>query len=160
MIENGDDPLTIEQFLEPQPPNWRWLRWRGEISALRSDFSRSVHHYSGALEHLEGSMDTLNNPLAANLKAQILLKRADAYQRLQSWAEADADYAAAERIIPNDPMIPFNRGLIAFRQGESERGIELCRNAYVSAPAVLRDEMRKALAEDERYAPIAATLEA
>lgn len=158
MIASDNDLSAIDQFLKQLPQHWRWLRWRGEVALLGTDFLSAVNHYSDALEHVESTMDTVNVPFAANLKAQILLKRANTYQHLQSLAEADADYAAAEQIIPDDPMIPFNRGLIAVLQGDSERGGELCRSAYTNAPAALRDEMRKALAEDEGYAPIAAAL--
>jgi tetratricopeptide (TPR) repeat protein len=158
-IASGN-PSSIDSFLEDLPQHWRWLRWRGEAAALRDEFTHAINHYSAALEHLTNTMDTVNVPFAANLKAQILLKRADAYQRLNTLAEADADYADAEQIIPDDPTIPFNRGLIAFLQGQTERGIELCQNAYTSAPAALRDEMQEALASDERYTPVAEALQA
>ena len=159
ILEADGDLIVVGQLLEQLPQHWRWLSWRGEIALLDSDFGSAVSHFSAALEHLEHTMDTVKVSFAANLKAQILIKRADVYQRLQSLSEADADYVAAEQIIPNDPMIPFNRGLIALLQGDSERGIELCWSAYTNAPAALREEMQKALAEDARYAPIAAALQ-
>lgn len=158
-IESQNDPLAIDQYLEQLPPNWRWLGWRGEVALLRGDFSNAVNHYSRALEHLASAMDTLNVPFAANLKAQIVLKRAHAYQQLRSLSEADADYAAVGQIILNDPMIAFKRGLIAFLQGDLGRGIDLCHIAYTRAPDALREEMQKALAEDDRYATIAAALD-
>lgn len=160
MLEAEGDPIIVDQLLEQLPEHWRWSGWRGEIALLQGNFDRAVEQFSAALSHLEQTMDTTNVAFAANLKAQILLKRASVHHNIQALAEADADYAAAEQIIPDDPMIRFNRGLIAFLQEDSERGIALCRDAYANAPAALRDEMQKALAEDERYAPIAAAIQA
>jgi tetratricopeptide (TPR) repeat protein len=148
-----------ENLIAEQPNNWRWLQWAADLVLVFDAFDHAARYFSDALTALEKDFGQASNDFIANLKAQILLKRADVYQRLQSLSESDADYAAAEQIIPNDPMIPFNRGLIALLQGDSARGIALCRSAYTNAPDALRDEMQKALAEDKRYAPIAAALE-
>jgi tetratricopeptide (TPR) repeat protein len=160
-IWNENDADEMEFFLARLPQkwqdSWRWLCWHAEAALLKEDFNKAAKHFSEALIHLNTSTN-VHDPFVQNSKAQILLKRADAYHRLQSLPDAAADYAAAEQIIPNDPMIPFNRGLIALLQGDPQRGIELCQHAYISAPAALRDEMHKALAEDERYAPISAAL--
>ena len=149
-----------EPLIAAQPNSWRWLQWAADYALQFDAFDRAAQYFSDALTAVEKNFGATSNDFIANLKAQILLKRADVYQRLQSLAQADADYAAAEQIIPNDPMIAFNRGLIALLQGDSERGIALCRDAYANAPAALREEMQKALAEDERYAPIAAAIQA
>ncbi|MEO8609718.1 MAG: hypothetical protein ABI690_17630 [Chloroflexota bacterium] len=69
---------------------------------------------------------------------------------------ADVDYLAAQSIIPTDPMIPFKRGLLVALQGDESQAENLCRAAWSDANDLLRNEMRMALAEDERFGVLTA----
>lgn len=137
---------------------WRWLGWSGDFFALRADYAIAAEHYCSALDMLK---EQESNALLEAQKAYLLLKRADVYRRLRQFAEADADYRAAEAIIPTDPMIPFNRGLLIFEQGDGaslRRALPLCRDALDHAPEALREYMRNTLLDEPRYHLLAQAL--
>ncbi len=85
------------------PKTWRWFAWRGDFSALLGEDAGAILIYGAALHDLGRGEDSA---IRATQRAYLLLKRAEVYRRLKRWAEADADYAAASAIIPNDPTIP------------------------------------------------------
>jgi len=143
------------RLLADLPKTWGWLRWSGDFYALKGDFTVAAEHFCSALEQLDHIEP---NPLVAAQKAALLLKRAAAYHRLKQYAAAEADYLAAEAIIPDDPMIPFNRGLVIFEQGNLRRALPLCRDALDHAPRALRDHMRDVLFGDPRYHMLAQAL--
>ena len=151
----ASDPAL--ELLATLPQTWRWLRWIGDFEALRGADARAAERYSAALEQLgQGEQNTLLDLQ----RAALLLKRAEAYRRLKQFDDADADYQAAEVIIPDDPMIPFNRGLLIFERGNSNlRGaLPLCRDALDRAPDALRDLMRDVLYGEPRYHMLAQAL--
>ncbi len=147
----SDRALTL---LADLPKTWRLLGWSGDFYALQGEDTVASEHFCSALDQL-GSVD---NPLMALQRAALLLKRGAAYHRLRRYDEADADYQAAEAIIPDDPMIPFNRGLLIFEQGDLQRALPLCRNALDHASQTMRDHMRDLLLNDSRYQALAQTL--
>ncbi len=142
--------------LADQPEGWRWSGWRGDCYALQRDFGAAVTHYSAALDQLAALPDP--NGVTETQTAHLLFKRAQAYQNLQQVAAAEADYQAAEAIIPDDPMIPFNRGLLIFEQGDLRRALPFCRDALDRAPEALRDHIRDVLFGDPRYHLLAQAL--
>jgi tetratricopeptide (TPR) repeat protein len=145
---------AAEQALElladlPKTPDW--LIWSGKFYTLQGDDRVAVEHYCSALDQMPPS----DNALREIQRAGLLLLRADAYRRLKQYADADADYLAAEAIIPNDSTIAFHRGLLAFEQGDVQTAVDLCRSAMARAPEILRNTaMKKILREDERYAAL------
>jgi Flp pilus assembly protein TadD len=94
------------------------------------------------------------DPYLEPLKARIRLARATAYRRLGFYDQADGDYAAAEQMVPDDPAIPFNRGLIAWWRGKRQEAVELCNTALERASVTLRIELLSALDGDPRYSPL------
>jgi tetratricopeptide (TPR) repeat protein len=150
----GDAAAALD-LLADLPKTWKWLGWAGEFHLLQSSHALAAQHFCLALEqlaHLEASA------ILETQRANLLLKRAEAYRRLKRYAEADADYHAAEQIIPNDPLIPFNRGLLVFEQGNLRRALPLCRDALDHAPDTLRDYMRNILFDEPRYHMLAQAL--
>ncbi len=142
------DSTRALDILADLPQGWKWLSWSGDFYALRGDHPRAVEDYCLALDQLaQGDKSALSE----TQRAHLLLKRADAYRRLRRFADADADYRAAEAIIPNDPLIPFNRGLLVYEQGNLRQALPLCRDALDSAPEALRDLMRNTLMDEPRY---------
>jgi tetratricopeptide (TPR) repeat protein len=91
----------------------------------------------------------VSDEIAANIRARIRLQRAGAALRIGLLPEADADYAAAGTVIPDDPMIPFNRGEIALRQGDAEAAATFFKVAYDGANPTLRKLMWEAAAADD-----------
>ena len=90
----------------------------------------------------------------ATLRAALLVKRGHANRHNAAYSAADADYQAAERLIPNDPLLTFNRGLLAALQGDEATAANLCRAAYDAGSRELRARMRDELANDVRLATL------
>lgn len=147
----SDEALALLADL-PKTPDW--LTWSGKFYALKGDDRVAAEHYCTALDLLGNPTD----PLLKLRRAGVLLLRAAAYHRLKQYADADADYRAAEAIIPDDPLIPFNRGLLVFEQSNLRGALPLCRDALDRAPDALRDHMRHALLDEPRYRPLAQAL--
>ncbi len=141
-------------LLADLPKTWRLLGWSGDFYALKGEDAVAAEHFCSALDQL-GQVD---NALLELQRAALLLKRGAAYHRLRRYAEADADYQSAEAIIPNDPMIPFNRGLLIFEQSGLRRALPLCRDALDHASQTMRDHMRDLLMNDARYHVLAQAL--
>jgi tetratricopeptide (TPR) repeat protein len=156
LVDHGwlDEAAALAETL---PQTWRWLAWRGDIAINRQRDGEAVRHYTAALVDFGARVDQASR-LAANLKAQLLIKRARAYRHLKRCAEAEADYLAAEAIIPNDPTLMFNRGLLTYDCQGLRRALPLCRDALDLAPPALRDWMRQKLRDDPRYRELAGAL--
>jgi tetratricopeptide (TPR) repeat protein len=148
----ASDPAL--ELLVDLPKTAHWLSWSGTFYALKGDDRVAAEHYCSALDQFGDTQE----PLRQLQRAALLLKRADAYRRLKQFDDAEADYQAAEAIIPDDPLIPFNRGLLIFEQGNLRRALPLCRDAMDRAPDALRDHMRHALLDEPRYRPLAQAL--
>lgn len=142
-------------LLAGRDKTWRWLGWSGDFAALRGEYAAAVEQYGAALDDLKRQA---RNAIREMQKAYLLLKRAEIYRKLRRFDEADADYRAAEAIVPNDPMISFNRGLLAFDAGSLRKALPLCRDALDHAPDALRDAMRQTLLGEPRYEMLAQAL--
>lgn len=156
LVEHGwlDEAAELVAAL---PETWRWLVWRGDIAIDRKQDTEALAHYTKALADFEAHVD-LSSKLAANLKAQLLIKRARAYRHLKRCDEAEADYLAAEAIIPNDPTLMFNRGLLAYDCRGLHDALPLCRAALDLAPPGLKAWMHQTLRDDPRYRELADAL--
>ena len=154
--------------------SWRWLQWAGDLAVSAGDDRAAVAHYDSALTMIQSrySVQTdqtarlLSDPAMSDaaamtipgVVARLLLTRADACLRLNRLDDADAGYQRAAMLIPNDPMIPFNRGLIALRRSDLDGAVGLCRPAWIAATPMLQEQMQRALQADSIYAPLAARL--
>ena len=147
LYKRGEAAPALE-LLADLPKSWNWLGWSGDFYALKGELAIAAEHFCSALEQLDSAE---KNGLTEVQRANLLLKRAEIYRRLKRYAEAEADYQAAEAIIPSDPMIPFNRGLLIYEQGKLRAALPLCRDALDHAPEGLRDHMRRILTNDPRY---------
>jgi tetratricopeptide (TPR) repeat protein len=147
LFRRGETNRALE-LLADLPKSWKWLGWSGDFYALKGDNAIASEHFCSALDQLDQAE---KNALTEMQKATLLLKRAEAYRRLKRYVEAEADYRAAEAIVPSDPMISFNRGLMIFEQGNLRAALPLCRDALDHAPEGLHDHMRRVLTTDPRY---------
>ena len=143
------------RLLADLPKTWRWLSWSGDFHALKGDFCVAAQQFCSALDELQRLP---NSALTDAERAHLLLKRADTYRRLKRWPEAEADLQAAARIIPNDPTILFNQGLVLYESGDLYGALPLCRDALDHAPDALRDTMRATLTTEPRYQTLAQAL--
>lgn len=143
------------RLLADLPQTWRWLGWGGDFYALKADCSGAAAAYSAALADLQRVPPSA---IVATQRAHLLLKRADAFRRLKRWSEAETDLRAAAQLVPNDPTIPFNQGLVLYESGSLHRALPLCRDALDHAPETLRDHMRAVLTTEPRYRTLAQAL--
>lgn len=78
--------------------------------------------------------------------ARLLLARAAAHRQLHHHEAAHADLLAAGRLVPNEPAVPFGRGVIAYLRGNRDSALALCelglRMASDTVRAHLLDELR------------------
>lgn len=151
LLRNSRDWAEALALLRDQPPDWRWLQLEGDLLAEHGDAMLATARYSQALNQLE----QLNaHPYLDAMKARLHLIRAATYRRLGFLDQAMQDYLAAEAIVPDDPVIPFNRGLIAWLEGDAEGALALCRPALAQANAALRAEMLREVENHPRYAAL------
>jgi len=158
LLRLGDSEQAL-RALAVLPPTWQWHSWNADIYDLRGEFQKAVEHYTAALDGLTSAMAEADEPrLLDAMRANELIKRGNALMRVGQFADADADYAAAAGIVPDDAAIPFNRGLTYLLRGDFERALRLCREAWSRANEGLREQMRVELAADPRYHALAEAL--
>ncbi len=155
--EMRDHIARAMQALLQMPRTWRWLQWAGDISVQASSYAWAIMYYNEALADLERKVDTKNNAFTANMKANLLLKRANAYLEAQELEAAEGDYDAAQKIVPNDVGITFQRGLVAFWRGQHDAAVRLCREAMQTSSPELQIHMKGTLMQPQ-YAPLAALI--
>ncbi len=146
------------ELVRTQPRSWRWLQWEGDLLVMEGDGEPATERYGTALDLLEERRHLMDERHAAAMRARLLLARAKAHQQLGNSEQAESDYAAAVEIVPDDPMIPFNQGLLASLRGDMDSAVKLCREAITDANDVLRAEMQKSLQGDERFRALSAAL--
>jgi tetratricopeptide (TPR) repeat protein len=145
-------------LVESQPQTWRWMQWAGDLAARDGDHAAAVERYDSALSQLDSRFDLSADQAARAIKARLLLARANTYRALKRPEQAESDYAEAAAIIPDDPIIPFNRGLLALERGDLESAVNLCREALAAASDTLQTNMRQTL-KDPRYQALVARLD-
>jgi tetratricopeptide (TPR) repeat protein len=150
----------IEALLPALPSHWHGEAWRGRIALEQGLADQAAAHFSAALTDI-GTVD--RKSILYPQRALLLLQRAEAYRQLKDWKAADHDFAAAERMIPTDPIIPFMRALMIYRlhngsQSAFHKVLPICRDALDSATTALREQMRDALKDDPFYKPLAEAL--
>lgn len=136
------------------PARWRWLRWAGDLAP--DDHSAAVH-YGQALAHFDATFER-TNPLAASLRADLLLRRAGACLRCRDLDAAEADYRAAAELLPGDPAVQFALGVIAFLRGDSVAALRECRAALASAAPDVRAALLELVRAASDLAPLVALL--
>lgn len=144
---------------EQLPPTWRWRQWAGDMAAKMGDDSAAVEHYTQAINHFADTASLLSNKYAIPTATRLLLVRGHAYCRLELAAQAEADYRAAEKLIPTDPGIVFNIGLARAMQGDLDEAVTLCRTALANALPVTHEALEHELHQDARWAELAARVE-
>jgi tetratricopeptide (TPR) repeat protein len=128
-------------LVRSQARTWRWLQWEGDLLVQAGDDMTATARYGLALAQLDSRFDVSRDKYLAPIKARILIARAHAYRRLDQIDAADEHYQAAGQIIPDDPTLAFNRGLLAFARGDHEAAVQLCREGLAHANATLHNEM-------------------
>jgi tetratricopeptide (TPR) repeat protein len=153
--EAHDDALAL---IRQQERRWRWLEREGDTLVLMGDDTMATARYGLVLAQLEQFAGQMQEDYLNALKARVLLARAHAYRRLEQIETASEHYQAAKALLPDDPTIDFNLGLLTFLQGDLESAIEQCRVALESASSHLADSMRESIQNDDIYQVLAKSL--
>ena len=163
-----DDALKI---IESLPKAWRWLAWQGDLYSEAHNYTNAISAYTSAVDELESrykfpkdqpanvlTNDEISEAAGMTIVAtyaRLLLSRADAYRHTDALDESESDYKSARVFLPNDPVIPFNLGLIAHLHGNHEDALMLCKEALDSAPEILKTHMLTSIKkEGQRFAPL------
>jgi hypothetical protein len=149
---------TALAVVREQTQTWRWLQWEGDVLTALGDDVTATARYGLALAQLEGLIQPDNARYFGPIKARLLLARAAAYHRLNLPDQADAHYEAAGQIIPDDPTIGYNRGLLAWERGDHDAAVHMCRTALAAASESLRARLLADLRDDARYTRLWNTL--
>jgi tetratricopeptide (TPR) repeat protein len=157
LLTRGDTEKALE-LAQKQPRTWRWMQWMGDIAAQSGDYVSAARYYSASLTLLTAATER-DDKFADGFRARLLLARADAHRRSGQFEFADADYVTAEQITPTDPLIAFNRGLLAWQQGDEESAVALCKSALERASEPVQDTMRRALLEGGTFETLLAAVE-
>ncbi len=145
-------------IVRAQPPSWRWSEWEADLLVRQGNDAAAVAGYDQALALLDADFDTEAIAYLVPIKARLLLACAHAYRRLGAYHHAAQDYADAEQMMPDDPMIRFNRGLVAFLQDDSITAVTLCQTALTAANDSFRSQMLTTLQADSAYTALLAQL--
>jgi tetratricopeptide (TPR) repeat protein len=145
-------------LLDTMPRTWDWLEKAGDLASESEGPAQAIVCYDEALDHLETQFNIEVDAFAQSIKSHILAKRAQMYATAGQFAEADADYASAETLTPDDPMLKFWHSLVVCDMGDEARALVICRAAFDKAGESWRAQMVQTLRvmrEGGRYATLA-----
>lgn len=150
----------VRALLDSMPKTWLWLRMSGELAAEYEGEERAITDYTAALKALDAMPTSGADGAFYNAeRAHVLSRRANAYATLNRFEEGDADLVAQQALTPDDPMIPFFRGLIAADRGDLTSALAFCGDAFAMTTSdFLRDSMENMLRSNPRYAALAVLL--
>ena len=136
------------------PQSWRWSQWAGDLARDDHALQDALAHYSAAINTLESlyALDTaqpagilqndqLSDAVALTIMAiyaRLRAVRGDVYDQSGDAVKADADYAIAQSIIPDDPLIQLSRAFLAAKQGAMDTAKDRCAGALKIASDDLR----------------------
>lgn len=164
---NTDDERLTERLLEllivhqayqdalslirQQEQTWRWLEREGDVLVLMDDDTMATARYGLVLAKLEVFEGQMRKDYLDALKARVYLARAHAYRRLEHIETASEHYHAAKKLLPDDPTIDFNLGLLTFLEGDLASAIQQCHEALERASSHLAEAMRDSLKTEDGY---------
>lgn len=156
LLRNNGDLNGARELAASMPQSWRWWQQLGDLAVEAGDHETALTHYSAALADVAASF-AVENDWARSFTARLLLARGGTALTLNHYAEAEADYRAADELT-DDPMIPFNRGLLAALTGDLTEAVALCGAALSGASETLQAHMETTLRGDARYVSLATLL--
>ena len=147
------------ELVYEQAKSWRWLQYEGDVLALTGDDTLATARYGLVLAQLDELEGVMRADYLQGMKARVLLARAHAYRRLQQIDTAREHYQAAQLLLPKDPTISFNLGLLDALSGDLEKAVTQCRAALANAPKMLQGEMHESIRNETLYSELWARLE-
>jgi tetratricopeptide (TPR) repeat protein len=144
---------------QAQPPEWRWQQHMGDALAHlgRDDEARAC--YDAVLIALDALIaQMVQKGVFRAIKARVLLARAEIAMRQARYDDASADFSLAKRIIPDDPTIDFNLGILKAYKGDWEGALGQCQEAYGFASDAIRAHLREEVQRTPFLHPLLAVM--
>ncbi len=150
----GEEWAEANRLVDTMPRTWRWLQWSGDIATCMGDAARAALRYGLALAQIETRFDFTIDRWGRALKARLLLARGNAYCQQNQLDAAESDFDSAAELVPDDPMLPFYRAVIAALRDDVDEAVKLCKHALAHATDAIRTEMINTLKTDTRLAAL------
>jgi tetratricopeptide (TPR) repeat protein len=148
LYQSQADFASAQQLVETMPHTWRWRGHAGEIYEALGQYAPAYATYSEAIAQLlllseQDGEESNPQPVgwAAPFEAELRLRRANICVLEGLYTEAKRDYRMAAELIPDDPVIPFKLGIVAYLQGDQLDGQAQCQQALQAAPVEIRAAM-------------------
>jgi tetratricopeptide (TPR) repeat protein len=135
------------------PETWSWLKLCGSAAVAAGDFQAALTFFTRALAAFPAVDSERGAALLDAARAHLIVLRASAALAAGDLDLADRDYQTAALLLPRDPLLAFNRGMIAAARGDLEAARTLCRTAYAAASAHVRAVMHDEAARSG-YLPV------
>lgn len=148
LLAQKDYPNALKLVRE-QNPSWRWLEREGDILALMGDDTTASARYGLVLAQLDAFEGLMRPDYLQALKARVFLARAHVYRRLEQIELAQEHYHAAQALLPKDPTIAFNLGLLERLRGHEAIALKQCQEALTIASPSLKSEMLSSLDDED-----------
>ncbi len=147
----------IRQVREKQPGALGWARREAALLLQMGDFAAARDAFTALIE-TRAPVDPTPGAWEASQWVEAYLARAEAHRRLGDFDAALADLACAEKHLPDDPGIPFGRGLVAWARGDADDALPLLQAGLESAAPGVQDEFWRALADYPRLSDLQAAI--
>lgn len=148
----------VRTVREKQPGAFGWARREATLLLQTGDWATARDAFTALIE-AGAPADPIPGAWEASQWVEIYLARAEAHRHLANFDAALADLACAEKHLPDDPGIPFGRGLVAWARGDADGAFPLLRAGLESAGPGVREEFWRALVDYPRRGDLRAALE-
>ncbi len=149
LYSQQQDWQAAREVVAQMPHSWRWQQWAGDLAVNADDFTAAAAHYEQALARLE--QQQLAPDYHAAMAARLWLALGHVYRQLADFSAAASAYDEAEHCMPDEPLLPFFRGLLAWQQQDEPQAIALCRYALEHTNDALREEIRTTLQSNPAF---------
>lgn len=146
-------------LIDSMPRTWLWWMMSGDLATDHGDEDLAIRDYTAALDDLNRVMrgDGAHKVFYSSFAAGILANRGALYAGQEFYTQADKDFAAAYA-INRDPSLLFNRGLLAFDQGDVTEAVALCGQALAESTSEMQRRLESILHMNLRYSPLISLL--
>ncbi|MGB1289250.1 MAG: tetratricopeptide repeat protein, partial [Aggregatilineales bacterium] len=144
-MKNYEGALDV---IAQQPRNRIWREREADIYVLMGDDIKAMKAYNFVLAEMVEDFDLEHNGHHRARYARVLMAHAAVCQRIGDIYTARDTYAEASAYI-DDPVLDFNRGLLAATMGEMDKATELCSKGFNAASERVRAEMREDLVHEK-----------
>lgn len=132
-------------LVRQQPRVWRWLQWEGDLLAASGDDVSASARYNLALAQLDQGAGGPQQDYLQAIRARLQIACGHSYRRQGQTDMAQRYYEAAQALLPDDPGIGFNLGLLQAMNGHLPEAQRICQSALDASPALHKAALLEAL---------------